>query len=551
MTDPGRIPVVVGVSGHRALRPQDRETLLEAVKRELTNLQAQVPHSPLLLLTSLAEGADLLCADAARELGVPVAVALPMEAEAYTAAFSPEDSLLIAWGSGTLQFFDLESGTEYAEPLHCQSLASAAFVGEKIVVDMGKGKLYDCAFSAFSLKEDAVEEEADASLPEKNDNTRDRIELGDHLYVSRKPSRVQLLDEAGQTLSECRIEDHFINRMCVDQKNRLIYVWYRGADRIFRIPYDPSRKTLGPLSELDTRGFEITDARETGLGLLAVTGNGSLLFYGNTDDVRPRSMKLGKDGVVRELAVNDNGLAALIISNAEAANGLNNYQFDQYFGVELWDLTMAVRLAEFEAGNKTPLSDIRITEQGRLSYDKGEEKVIWRVDAPAPEWQFPVQVRVKQVEVFFPACFRVGPEHRRARIRGDEYRVFFHAIQYRCEISGRSACQINDHLPGRRHRIGKAFLFLIRRRHFPLECIFPFHLQADPAAGQVFLQRPGLQDRRFHEKGHQRPSSGQHHHHDRPEGFQYHEYDEDPCDGQRPGHRLRNPSGAAGDLPGL
>ena len=91
MTDPGRIPVVVGVSGHRALRPQDRETLLEAVKRELTNLQAQVPHSPLLLLTSLAEGADLLCADAARELGVPVAVALPMEAEAYTAAFSPED----------------------------------------------------------------------------------------------------------------------------------------------------------------------------------------------------------------------------------------------------------------------------------------------------------------------------------------------------------------------------------------------------------------------------------------------------------------------------
>ena len=91
MTDPGRIPVVVGVSGHRALRPQDRETLLEAVKRELTNLQAQVPHSPLLLLTSLAEGADLLCADAARELGVSVAVALPMEAEAYTAAFSPED----------------------------------------------------------------------------------------------------------------------------------------------------------------------------------------------------------------------------------------------------------------------------------------------------------------------------------------------------------------------------------------------------------------------------------------------------------------------------
>ena len=83
MTDAGRIPIVVGVTGHRALRPEDRETLLGAVERELTKLRQQVPNSPLLLLTSLAEGADLLCADAARALGIPVAVALPMAAEDY------------------------------------------------------------------------------------------------------------------------------------------------------------------------------------------------------------------------------------------------------------------------------------------------------------------------------------------------------------------------------------------------------------------------------------------------------------------------------------
>ena len=91
MTEDGRIPIVIGVTGHRALRPEDREPLLAAVKRELEALREKVPHSPLLLLTSLAEGADLLCADAAAALGIPIAAALPMEADAFTAAFPPEE----------------------------------------------------------------------------------------------------------------------------------------------------------------------------------------------------------------------------------------------------------------------------------------------------------------------------------------------------------------------------------------------------------------------------------------------------------------------------
>lgn len=91
MKGDGRIPIVVGVTGHRALRPEDRETLLAAAERELRRLRERAKHSPLLLLTSLAEGADLLCADAARNLGIPIAVALPMAAEAYAAAFPEEE----------------------------------------------------------------------------------------------------------------------------------------------------------------------------------------------------------------------------------------------------------------------------------------------------------------------------------------------------------------------------------------------------------------------------------------------------------------------------
>ena len=85
------IPVVVGVSGHRALRTEDYDALYAAVTRELQKLKGSCPHSPLVLLTSLAEGGDLLCAGAAAALNIPIVVALPMERERYTKDFSEAD----------------------------------------------------------------------------------------------------------------------------------------------------------------------------------------------------------------------------------------------------------------------------------------------------------------------------------------------------------------------------------------------------------------------------------------------------------------------------
>ena len=59
------IPIVVGVSGHRALREADRPALYAAVRAELKKLMDFCPHSQFVLLCSLAAGGDLLCADAA------------------------------------------------------------------------------------------------------------------------------------------------------------------------------------------------------------------------------------------------------------------------------------------------------------------------------------------------------------------------------------------------------------------------------------------------------------------------------------------------------
>ena len=84
------IPIVVGVTGHRALRPQDVPALRGAVRAQLEKLKRNCPHSDLVLLCSLAEGGDLLCADVAEELGMPLLAALPLERPEYEKDFSPE-----------------------------------------------------------------------------------------------------------------------------------------------------------------------------------------------------------------------------------------------------------------------------------------------------------------------------------------------------------------------------------------------------------------------------------------------------------------------------
>ena len=84
------IPIVVGVTGHRQIRDQDRASLTAAVKAELEKLKALCPHSPIVMLNSLAEGADLLCADVAETLGVPLYAVLPQVRENYEKDFSDE-----------------------------------------------------------------------------------------------------------------------------------------------------------------------------------------------------------------------------------------------------------------------------------------------------------------------------------------------------------------------------------------------------------------------------------------------------------------------------
>ena len=54
------LSLVIGVTGHRDLCPEDREALEARVRAIFVELQNRYPATPLVLLSPLAEGADRL-----------------------------------------------------------------------------------------------------------------------------------------------------------------------------------------------------------------------------------------------------------------------------------------------------------------------------------------------------------------------------------------------------------------------------------------------------------------------------------------------------------
>ncbi len=86
--DAGRIPIVIGVSGHRAINQGDEPELYKAIVRVFNHLRKQVgAETPLVLLSPLAEGADRIGAQAALDAGVHLVVPLPMPRSEYEIDF--------------------------------------------------------------------------------------------------------------------------------------------------------------------------------------------------------------------------------------------------------------------------------------------------------------------------------------------------------------------------------------------------------------------------------------------------------------------------------
>ncbi|HEY3044677.1 MAG TPA: hypothetical protein VGJ39_11655 [Vicinamibacterales bacterium] len=89
----GPLPIVVAVTGHVDLRPEDTTALGNRVRQLFRELQTKYPHTELELLTPLAEGADRLAARVALDLGIKLIAVLPMEADEYKKDFADAASI--------------------------------------------------------------------------------------------------------------------------------------------------------------------------------------------------------------------------------------------------------------------------------------------------------------------------------------------------------------------------------------------------------------------------------------------------------------------------
>jgi len=84
-----RLSLVVGVSGHRDIAADDESRLQAAFGGILERLGRSCPHTPLLVLSGLAAGADSLAAEEALARNIPVMACLPMPVDEYEKDFSP------------------------------------------------------------------------------------------------------------------------------------------------------------------------------------------------------------------------------------------------------------------------------------------------------------------------------------------------------------------------------------------------------------------------------------------------------------------------------
>jgi len=86
------LPLTIGVTGHRDLREEDREQLEAQVQQIFVDLKRDCPKTPLMLLSSLAEGADRLVARVALANGVRLIVPLPLPQSLYEEDFQTQAS---------------------------------------------------------------------------------------------------------------------------------------------------------------------------------------------------------------------------------------------------------------------------------------------------------------------------------------------------------------------------------------------------------------------------------------------------------------------------
>ena len=84
-------PIIIGVTGHRNPHPDGAADLRAELDKTLRRFDRHYPNSPKMLATGLAQGADLLAAQCALDLGWQVIAVLALPVDEFLATFDGEE----------------------------------------------------------------------------------------------------------------------------------------------------------------------------------------------------------------------------------------------------------------------------------------------------------------------------------------------------------------------------------------------------------------------------------------------------------------------------
>lgn len=104
-------PLIVGITGHNDPEDDAIAPVSAAVRALLLRLQARYPHTPIQVMSALAEGADQLAAQEALALGIELVALLPMPLADYAATFATD--------AGRLRLHDLWARAQLRIALPC------------------------------------------------------------------------------------------------------------------------------------------------------------------------------------------------------------------------------------------------------------------------------------------------------------------------------------------------------------------------------------------------------------------------------------------------
>lgn len=155
-----KLPITLGISGHRDLREQDREILRQSVRQIFQFLRQHYPNNPLELLSPLAEGADTLVAQVALEENLRLIAPLPLPRHLYEMDFgTPEvqktfSELLKQAEVIELPLLDSEENlSNYGEARDLQYVQVGAYVASNslILIALWDGLHLDKAGGTFQV----------------------------------------------------------------------------------------------------------------------------------------------------------------------------------------------------------------------------------------------------------------------------------------------------------------------------------------------------------------------------------------------------------------